>query len=424
MRTTVRLLGAASVKPSPVTRRADSFSRWYQDVIAAADLVDSSPVKGCVTLKPGGFGIWENIKDALDLRIKARGARNAYFPLLVPASFISREAQHIEGFAKECAVVTHSRLVTGTDSTGSVNVVPDPESLLHEPLVIRPTSETLIWDAFSRWIVSHRDLPLIINQWANVVRWELRTRPFLRSAEFLWQEGHTAHATETEARAYAWAMAAMYREFCRDVLALPSVIGCKSQSERFAGANETFTCEAMMQNGWALQSATSHFLGQTFSKAFGVQYMTESGSKLQPWGTSWGASTRLIGAVIMAHSDDTGLVLPPIVAPIQVVVVPLLPRSSSGGTLAADSVMSAANGIVESLRGAGLRVELCRDVQEHPGSRFFSWERRGVPLRIELGARELATNSVSVAKRTSAATTGAKETLPLDSELLPRRIRF
>jgi prolyl-tRNA synthetase len=301
IRITVRHFSSAA-KPLPATRTTN-FSKWYQDIIAAADLVEQSPVKGCLTLKPAGFEIWELIRDSLNAKIRAKGARNAYFPLLVPASFISREARHVHGFAKECAVVTHSRLVTNTLEDGSIVAVPDAESVLHEPLVIRPTSETLIWDAFSRWVISHRDLPLLINQWANVVRWEMRTRPFLRTSEFMWQEGHTAHATEDEARSFAWAMAVMYRDFCRDVLALPAVIGCKSASERFAGADETFTCETMMQNGkngssrtctwvetipflestcsagWALQSATSHYLGQTFSKAFGVQYTAESGSR-------------------------------------------------------------------------------------------------------------------------------------------------
>jgi prolyl-tRNA synthetase len=383
-----------SASPSPVTPRAASFSKWYLSIVASAELTDAtSPVKGCAILRPSGFALWASIRDQLDARIAAAGALNAYFPLLIPSSFLSREAAHVEGFAKECAVVTHHRL--RSKEGGGVEV--DPAARLLEPYVIRPTSETVIWDAFSRWITSHRDLPLLINQWANVVRWEMRTRPFLRTTEFLWQEGHTAHASAAEANAYAQRMQLMYSTFLADVLAIPHVIGAKSSSERFAGADATLTCEAMMANGWALQAATSHSLGQSFSKAFGVTYTDAAGARIPPWGTSWGASTRLIGGLIMTHSDDTGLVLPPAVAPTQVVVLPLLGKGGQAGGGAPS--IAAAESLVAALKAAGIRAVADLDVSAHPGSRFYAWERRGVPLRIEIGPRELAAGSAAVKPR-------------------------
>jgi prolyl-tRNA synthetase len=419
---------SSSASAVAITPRAADYSAWYSDVIAAADLVDASPVKGCAILKPAGFAIWEAIRRDLDARLtRATGMQNAYFPLLVPTSFLSREAEHVEGFAKECAVVTHHRLravkatttTTTSDGSGSgqtttttttTTVEPDPAARLAEPLVIRPTSETLFWDAFSRWIVSYRDLPLVLNQWANVLRWELRTRPFLRTSEFLWQEGHTAHATPEEARAMARSAHAAYAAFLREVLAVPVYEGVKSQSERFAGADETLTCEALMQNGWALQAATSHNLGTHFSKAFGVMYTPSSSSaaaggspspspspppppRAYVHGTSWGASTRLIGALIMSHSDDTGLVLPPAVAPTQVVVVGIGAGKKGAGGAPAEraAVVAACEAAASRLRAAGgLRVAVDVDLDTPPGSRFFHWERKGVPLRLEIGARDLA----------------------------------
>jgi prolyl-tRNA synthetase len=367
-----------------ITPRDQDYSAWYLDVIAQADLLDDAPVRGCKVLKPHGYGIWELIQRDLDQRFKDTGHQNAYFPLFIPVSFLAREAQHVEGFAKECAIVTHHRLrgITGPD--GKPSVEPDPESLLEEPLVVRPTSETVIWHMYGRWIDSWRDLPILINQWANVVRWEMRTRPFLRTAEFLWQEGHTAHATRAEAIEETLQMLQVYTDFARDVLAIPVVPGVKSARERFAGADETYTIEALMQNGWALQAGTSHFLGQNFAKAFDVTYQDQQGRREHVWATSWGVSTRLIGAVIMTHSDDEGLVLPPAVAPIQVVIIPV------GKVAELPAVLAAADTLRAELRAAGVRVKVDDRDNVRPGAKYFEWERKGVPLRLELGPRDLA----------------------------------
>jgi prolyl-tRNA synthetase len=376
-----------------LTTREQDYSKWYLEVIAAAELIDSSPVRGCMVIRPNGFAIWENIKADLDRRFKETGHVNAYFPLLIPQSFLSKEAEHVEGFAKECALVTHHRLRTVTDSNGKPRVEPDPAAQLEEPLVIRPTSETIIWHMYGRWINSYRDLPLLINQWANVMRWEMRTRPFLRTAEFLWQEGHTAHSNKPEAEEEANRMLEVYRDFCYETLAVPVVTGAKSATERFAGAEETYTIEAMMQNGWALQSGTSHFLGQNFAKAFDVTYQDENGKQVHVWATSWGVSTRLIGALIMTHSDDTGLVLPPKVAPIQIIIIPIW-RKAHEKQLVLDYVYS----IQKQLRPY-FRVQIDSREKIKPGSKYYEWERKGVPLRMEVGPRDVAKNAVFCARR-------------------------
>jgi prolyl-tRNA synthetase len=371
-------------KDSAITPREQDYSAWYLDVIAHGDLLDDAPVRGCKVFKPHGYGIWELVQRDLDARFKATGHQNAYFPLFIPLSFLSREAEHVEGFAKECAVVTHHRLTGTTTEDGTPAVIPDPEAALEEPLIVRPTSETVIWHMYGRWIDSWRDLPILINQWANVVRWELRTRPFLRTAEFLWQEGHTAHATRDEAIAEAEQMLQVYADFAREALAIPVVTGRKSARERFAGAVETYTIEALMQNGWALQSGTSHFLGQNFAKAFDVTFQDAEGAREHVWATSWGVSTRLIGAVIMTHSDDDGLVLPPRVAPIQVVVIPV------GKPKDMDTVAPAAADIAARLRAIGVRVHVDGRDNLRPGAKYFEWERKGVPLRLEVGPRDLS----------------------------------
>ncbi len=376
------------------TREAD-YSQWYLDVIREAQLADYSPVKGCMVLRPHGFAVWENLKENLDARFKATGHVNAYFPLFIPQSFLSREAQHVEGFAKECAVITHHRLRAVTDSDGTVRCEPDPAAKLEEPLIVRPTSETIIWHMYGRWIDSWRDLPLLINQWANVVRWEMKTRPFLRTADFLWQEGHTAHATEDEAVAEAEQMLRVYTEFCHEALAIPVVPGLKSEGERFAGAVETYTIEAMMQNAWALQAGTSHFLGQNFARAFDVTFQTPEGTRDLVWATSWGVSTRLVGAVIMTHSDDTGLVLPPRIAPIQVVVVPIWRKDHER-----EAVLEFAKGTAADLREAGIRVHVDAREKMKPGAKYYEWERKGVCLRMEIGPRDVAKGAAFSKKRT------------------------
>lgn len=386
-----------------ITPRDENYSQWYLDVIAAADLVDQSPVKGCMVIKPYGMALWDALRDELDKRIKANGAQNAYFPLFIPRSFLSKEAEHVEGFAKECAVVTHHRLCV--DPAGGPGLVPDPSAQLEEPLIVRPTSETMIWNMFGKWITSHRDLPLKINQWANVVRWEMRTRPFLRSSEFLWQEGHTAHASREEAVGYARDQLDLYGNVCRDMLALPVVKGVKSASERFAGAEETFTIEALMQNGWALQSGTSHFLGQNFARAFDVDFQTAEGTRELVWATSWGVSTRLIGALVMTHSDDKGLVLPPSVAPVQVVVVPIL---KGAGSEEDDRTTAFMNTVASALRTQNVRVHVDNRANMRPGAKYFEWERKGVPIRLEIGPRDAAAGVVTLARRTG----GGKETIP------------
>jgi prolyl-tRNA synthetase len=373
---------------SPITPRATDYSQWYLDVISAAQLSDYSPVKGSMVLRPHGYALWEHMRDDLDKRFKATGHVNAYFPLFIPVSFLSKEAEHVEGFAKECAVVTHHRLRAAKGG----GVEPDPEAKLEEPLVVRPTSETIIWHMYGQWIQSWRDLPILINQWANVVRWEMKTRPFLRTSEFLWQEGHTAHATAAEAVAEAKTMLDVYADFARDVLAIPVVKGAKSASERFAGAVDTYCIEAMMQNGWALQAGTSHFLGQNFAKAFDVTFQAQDGTRDFVWATSWGVSTRLIGAVIMTHSDDTGLVLPPAIAPVQVVVTPIWKNDDEKA-----EVMAFAAKVMAELGTVRARLD-DRDIK--PGPKYYEWERKGVPLRLEIGPRDVKQGSVFAAART------------------------
>ncbi|EGB12959.1 hypothetical protein AURANDRAFT_18779 [Aureococcus anophagefferens] len=386
--------GAATTASDSITSASEDFSAWYADVIRGADLVDASPVKGCMVIKPWGMAVWDRLRDELDGRIKASGAENAYFPLLIPRSFLAKEAEHchVEGFAKECAVVTHHRLA----ADGKGGLEPDPAAELDEPLIIRPTSETMIWHMFGKWINSHRDLPLKINQWANVVRWEMRTRPFLRSSEFLWQEGHTAHATRDEALATAEEMLDVYAEVVEHFLAVPVVRGAKSAIERFAGADETYTIEALMPNGWALQSGTSHFLGQNFARAFDVQFQNKDAKRELVWATSWGVSTRLLGALVMTHSDDAGLVLPPRVAPVQVAVVPITRKNDDAGTEAVDALV---DGLVAECKALGVRVKVDERPNMRPGAKFFEWERKGVPLRVEVGPRDAAEGVVVVASR-------------------------
>ena len=378
---------SANALSDSITPRAEDYSKWYNDIIRVTGLAETSPVRGCMVIKPWGMSIWDRIRNELDQVIQEHGAENAYFPMLIPRSFLSKEAEHVDGFAKECAVVTHHRLTTNADKTG---LIADPEAELEEPLIIRPTSETMIWYMFRKWIVSYRDLPLKVNQWANVMRWEMRTRPFLRTSEFLWQEGHTAHATSAGAEQDAKDMMENYATICQNLLAIPVVRGVKSPSERFAGAVETYTIEALMQNGWALQSGTSHFLGQSFGKAFDVTFQDENGKQQDVWGTSWGVSTRLIGALIMTHSDDAGLVLPPKIAPIQIVIVPIPPKKNDeeAKQLMDDAIQT----LMTSMKSAGLRVKLDDREYVRSGAKYFEWERKGVPLRIELGPRDVRNN--------------------------------
>jgi len=386
-----------------LTPRAKDYSQWYLDVISSAQLADYSPVKGSMVLRPHGYAIWDAMRTDLDRRFKETGHVNAYFPLFIPVSFLSKEAEHVEGFAKECAVVTHHRLRAAVGG----GVEPDPASKLEEPLVVRPTSETIIWHMYGQWIQSWRDLPILINQWANVVRWEMKTRPFLRTAEFLWQEGHTAHASRDEAVEEARRMLGVYSDFAREFLAIPVIPGVKSASERFAGAVDTYTIEALMQNGWALQAGTSHFLGQNFAKAFDVTFQDADGSRSHVWATSWGVSTRLVGAVIMVHSDDTGLVLPPTVAPIQVVVTPIWKSDAEK-----ESTLAFARKVKDALHPA-VRVVLDERDGVKPGAKYFEWERKGVPLRLEIGPRDVANNAVFAASRTG----GKKFGMPFDGLL-------
>jgi prolyl-tRNA synthetase len=400
---------AGKTAEQAITPRAQDYSQWYLDVIAAAELIDASPVRGCMVIRPAGYAIWEFIKEDLDRRFKETGHTNAYFPLFIPQSFLSKEAEHVEGFAKECAVVTHHRLRAAEGG----GVEPDPTAKLDEPLIVRPTSETIIWHMYGRWIKSWRDLPILINQWANVVRWEMRTRPFLRTAEFLWQEGHTAHATEAEAVEEAERMLQVYTAFCAETLAIPVVPGRKSKSERFAGAEDTYTIEAMMQNGWALQAGTSHFLGQNFARAFDVTFQSAAGQLELVWATSWGVSTRLIGAVIMTHSDDTGLVLPPKVAATQVVIVPIW-----RGDDQKDRVVEFAHR-VKRLLGPSFRVVVDDREGLKPGAKYFEWERKGVPLRMEVGPRDVDGDSAFCAKRTG----GGKFNLPIGADAADLRAR-
>lgn len=374
-----------------LTKRSEDYSRWYNELVVKADLAEQSDVRGCMVIKPYGYAIWEKMQRLLDDRFKETGVQNAYFPLLIPKSFLSREAEHVEGFAKECAVVTHYRLKTNETGDG---VVVDPAARLEEELIIRPTSETIIWNTFKNWIHSYRDLPLVVNQWCNVMRWEMRTRLFLRTSEFLWQEGHTAHATREEAEERARLMLKVYADFAEQVMAVPVVQGVKSETERFAGALDTYTIEAMMQDGKALQSGTSHFLGQNFGKAFNVTFTDEQNQPQYAWATSWGVSTRLMGALIMTHSDDNGLVLPPRLAPIQVVIVPIYKNDEQ-----LEKVDAAVLPIVEQLRRMGISVKYDNADNRRPGFKFADYELKGVPVRLVLGARDLENGTVEVMRR-------------------------
>jgi prolyl-tRNA synthetase len=371
-----------------ITSRADDYSQWYIDLVRKAGLADYSAVKGCMVIKPYGFAIWENMRDTLDRMFKDTGHVNAYFPLFIPKSFLSKEAAHIEGFAKECAVVTHYRLKNAEDGSG---VIVDPDAKLEEELIVRPTSETIIWNTYREWIDSYRDLPLLINQWANVVRWEMRTRLFLRTTEFLWQEGHTAHATRDEAIDETRKMLDVYATFAEEWMAMPVIKGVKTANERFAGAEDTYCIEALMQDGKALQAGTSHFLGQNFAKAFDVQFNTKDNTREYVWATSWGVSTRLMGALVMAHSDDDGLVIPPRLAPTHVVIVPI-PKPTP-------ELVERATAIANDLRSKGVRVKIDTDDQNRPGYKFAEYEKLGIPVRLGLGARDLENGTIEVARR-------------------------
>ncbi|QMU26770.1 proline--tRNA ligase [Adhaeribacter radiodurans] len=384
-------------------KRSEDYSLWYNELVKRAGLAENSPVRGCMVIKPYGYAIWEKMQRILDDMFKKTGHTNAYFPLFIPKSFFSKEASHVEGFAKECAVITHYRLKNAEDGSG---VIVDPEAKLEEELIVRPTSETVIWNTYKGWIQSYRDLPLLINQWANVVRWEMRTRLFLRTSEFLWQEGHTAHATAEEAIAETEQMLEVYAEFAEKYMAVPVVRGIKSPNERFAGALETYCIEALMQDGKALQAGTSHFLGQNFAKAFDVKFATKEGGLEYVWGTSWGVSTRLMGALIMAHSDDEGLVLPPLLAPTQVVIVPVFFNETQ-----LSQISEKAKQIKQALEARGISVKFdARDTQK-PGWKFAEYELQGVPVRIAIGMRDLENGVAEVARRD----TKTKTTLPLDN---------
>jgi len=385
-----------------ITSRDKDYAQWYNDLVLKGELADYTAVRGCMVIKPHGFALWENMRDQLDKMFKATGHVNAYFPLFIPKSFLSREAAHVEGFAKECAVVTHYRLKNDPNGNG---VIVDPEAKLEEELIVRPTSETIIWNSYKDWIQSYRDLPLLINQWANVVRWEMRTRLFLRTAEFLWQEGHTAHATAAEAIAETRQMLDIYATFAEEWMALPVIKGVKTASERFAGAEDTYCIEALMQDGKALQAGTSHFLGQNFAKAFDVKFSDKENKLDYVWATSWGVSTRLVGALVMAHSDDEGLVLPPKIAPLQVVIVPIYkgPEQKS-------QIDARVSELMAQLKKAGVRVKYDDSDNNRPGWKFAEYEMKGVPVRIALGARDLENNVVEVARRD----TKEKKSISLD----------
>lgn len=373
-----------------ITPRSEDYSQWYIDIVKNADLAENSSVRGCMVIKPYGYAIWEKMHDILDRMFKETGHSNAYFPLFIPKSFLCREADHVEGFAKECAVVTHYRLKT--DPEGGVMV--DPEARLEEELIVRPTSETIIWDTYKRWIQSYRDLPILCNQWANVVRWEMRTRLFLRTAEFLWQEGHTAHATREEAVAETEQMLRVYADFAEKFMAIPVIKGVKSPNERFAGAIDTYCIEALMQDGKALQAGTSHFLGQNFAKAFDVKFLNKENKQEYVWATSWGVSTRLIGALIMTHSDDNGLVLPPQLAPIHVVIIPIYKNEEQLQT-----IIEKVNPLVEKLKAKGISVKFDTDDSRRSGWKFNEYEMKGVPVRVAIGPRDLENNQAEVARR-------------------------
>lgn len=389
-----------------ITSKSEDFSQWYQDVIREGKLADHSPVRGSMVIRPNGFALWENMKDTLDQMFKDTGHENAYFPLFIPKSFLSKEAQHVEGFAKECAVVTHSRLKSSDDG-----VEVDPDSRLEEELIVRPTSETIIWDSYRNWIQSYRDLPILINQWANVVRWEMRTRLFLRTMEFLWQEGHTAHATKEEAVAETKQMLEVYRTFAEEYMAMPVKTGVKTESERFAGAEDTYCIETLLQDNKALQAGTSHFLGQNFAKAFDVKFQSSEGQHEYVWATSWGVSTRLIGGLIMTHSDDQGLVLPPKLAPNQVVIVAIWKDDEEK-----KAVLEYCNNIIDELKDLGIRVKLDDRENISPGWKFNEHEAAGVPLRLTIGPRDLENNNVELARRD----TGDKNIV--DREGLAKRV--
>ena len=386
-----------------LTKRADNYSQWYNDLVVKADLAEQSAVRGCMVIKPYGYAIWEKMQRQLDDMFKATGHVNAYFPLLIPKSFLSREAEHVEGFAKESAGVTHNRLKNAADGSG---VVVDPSAKLEEELIIRPTSETIIWNTYKNWIQSYRDLPILCNQWANVFRWEMRTRLFLRTAEFLWQEGHTAHATREEAETEARRMLDVYADFAENFMAVPVVKGVKSANERFAGALDTYTIEAMMQDGKALQSGTSHFLGQNFAKAFDVQFINKNNELEYVWATSWGVSTRLMGALIMTHSDDNGLVLPPKLAPIQVVIIPIYKNAEQ-----LQAIDAKANEIADKLRTMGISVKYDNADNKRPGFKFADYELKGVPVRLVMGGRDLENGTVEVMRRD----TLEKETMSVEN---------
>jgi prolyl-tRNA synthetase len=385
-----------------LTSRSENYSQWYNDLVIKADLAESSAVRGCMVIKPYGYAIWEKIQAELDRMFKETGHVNAYFPLFIPKSFLSKEAEHVDGFAKECAVVTHHRLMVDPNGNG---LIVDPEAKLEEELIVRPTSETIIWSTYKNWIQSYRDLPLLINQWANVVRWEMRTRLFLRTTEFLWQEGHTAHATEAEAMEEARKMLEVYADFAERFMAVPVIKGVKSANERFAGALETFCIEALMQDGKALQAGTSHFLGQNFAKAFDVTFVDKTNKLDYVWATSWGVSTRLMGALIMTHSDDNGLVLPPNLAPFQVVIVPIYKNDEQ---LVAISEKVA--DITTKLKALGISVKYDNNDNKKPGWKFAEYELKGVPVRLAMGARDLENGTVEVARRD----TLTKETVSMD----------
>ena len=374
-----------------MTKRAENYSQWYNDMVVKAELAEQSAVRGCMVIKPYGYAIWEKMQAQLDRMFKETGVQNAYFPLLIPKSFLSREAEHVKGFAKECAVVTHYRLKATEDGNG---VEVDPNAKLEEELIIRPTSETIIWNTYKNWIHSWRDLPLMCNQWCNVMRWEMRTRPFLRTSEFLWQEGHTAHATREEAEKEAQTMLRVYADFAEKWLAVPVVQGVKSETERFAGALDTYTIEAMMQDGKALQSGTSHFLGQNFAKSFDVTYLNKDNKPEYVWATSWGVSTRLIGALIMTHSDDNGLVLPPRIAPIQVAVIPIFK-----GEEQLKELSEKLRPVIDELRALGITVKYDDSDNKRPGFKFADYELKGVPVRLAMGGRDLENNTIEVMRR-------------------------
>ena len=374
-----------------LTKKAENYSQWYNDLVIKADLAEQSPVRGCMVIKPYGFAIWEKMKEQLDKMFKATGVQNAYFPLLIPKSFLSREAEHVKGFAKECAVVTHYRLKAAEDGN---SVVVDSAAKLDEELIIRPTSETIIWNTYKGWIHSWRDLPIMCNQWCNVMRWEMRTRPFLRTSEFLWQEGHTAHATREEAEVEAKKMLEVYAEFAEKWMGVPVLQGVKSETERFAGALDTYTIEAMMQDGKALQSGTSHFLGQNFAKSFDVTFLNKENKPEYVWATSWGVSTRLMGALIMTHSDDNGLVLPPKLAPIQVVIIPIYKGEDQHA-----AITEKLQSVIDKLQALGITVKYDDSDNKRPGFKFADYELKGVPVRLVMGGRDLESNTIEIMRR-------------------------